>query len=518
MLHSIKRHLVPYTFIFFLFVSFQLQAQDCSGPCESGAQLYQICLEFSGGACTFPGPAAQTACDVNDFNITVDPIVDVVITGSKGGQTTSNSYDDISQGDIICIGSGVSKMNNDVTIVTSTSDGTTVLQDVTFHASCSQPLDIGDAFGAFTIVSIVTKQNSECWSTIDYGDAPDDYGTSIAADGAGHVTGGPTLGDVAPDAETNGNPGETATGDGSDEEGLASSPTIIIASDPSFNVEYTKDASESIIICAWVDLDIDSTFNIAEEQICTTITDASTSGTVLLQFNGDFDLSNNPIASYLRLRVSTCESASANSRAIDCATGVMSPTGILPDGEVEDYVLDIAGAILAVELADFSVALEAQDHAMIKWKTHSEIENDFFSIEKSMDGVEFTSIGTVAGAGTTALLQQYEFTDRGVEPGVNYYRLAAVALDGEMSWSEVKSIEGLQEDWILYPNPAVSEVNLHLPTAAVVTVTSVVGERLMEQSKEAGLNTIDLSDLVPGTYAVQVKTANGIATRLLSVQ
>jgi len=94
-------------------------------------------------------------------------------------------------------------------------------------------------------------------------------------------------------------------------------------------------------------------------------------------------------------------------------------------------------APLAVDLISFEVKPFNQQ-AILEWQTASETDNDFFLIERSTDGRNFESIGTVEGHGTTTALSSYIFIDKTPKTGDNYYRLEQTDFDGRTSYSSIR--------------------------------------------------------------------------------
>ncbi len=121
-------------------------------------------------------------------------------------------------------------------------------------------------------------------------------------------------------------------------------------------------------------------------------------------------------------------------------------------------------ALLPVELLYFRGAPKSSD-VLLEWATASELNNDFFEVQRSVNGRDFEVLGKVAGAGTHSGLLTYDFTDRSPRPGVNYYRLRQVDFDGAFEYSPVVSVkaEGKEGGMALYPNPAGEYVEVSLP-------------------------------------------------------
>lgn len=98
--------------------------------------------------------------------------------------------------------------------------------------------------------------------------------------------------------------------------------------------------------------------------------------------------------------------------------------------------VSISGALLPVDLQTFEARREA-DQIELYWVTAMEVNNDYFQLERSGDGVTFQPIGKIKGAGTTQSEQYYDFTDQAPLANDNYYRLRQVDFDGT---EEVHSI------------------------------------------------------------------------------
>jgi hypothetical protein len=94
---------------------------------------------------------------------------------------------------------------------------------------------------------------------------------------------------------------------------------------------------------------------------------------------------------------------------------------------------------------------------VLDWQTSSEQNTKSFSIEKSLDGITFTTIGETVAAGNSNLVQNYTFTDANVRGGISYYRLRITDRDGSFSYSASVMIKKDAEagQVSLFPSPAV---------------------------------------------------------------
>lgn len=84
---------------------------------------------------------------------------------------------------------------------------------------------------------------------------------------------------------------------------------------------------------------------------------------------------------------------------------------------------------LPVSLTNFSATL-VEPHVQLNWQTVSELNNDFFTLERSADGRNFTQLTKVPGNGTTNANVDYQFLDKNPLPGTSYYRLMQTDFDG----------------------------------------------------------------------------------------
>ena len=91
--------------------------------------------------------------------------------------------------------------------------------------------------------------------------------------------------------------------------------------------------------------------------------------------------------------------------------------------------LDNATSPLPIELLSFNAVLENRI-VKLTWKTASETNNDFFTLEKSKDGISWESFKTVDGAGSSSSILNYEDYDQNPYSGVSYYRLKQTDFNG----------------------------------------------------------------------------------------
>jgi hypothetical protein len=198
----------------------------------------------------------------------------------------------------------------------------------------------------------------------------------------------------------------------------------------------------------------------------------------------------------------------------NCGTGfpnscsmpvVYGPVNLMPSG------LSV-GNSLPVVLSDFSVRLN-NSQVELSWTTDMESNSARFEVERSTDGVKWTTIATITAKGNSSIVTKYASVDKTPAAGINYYRLKMVDLDNTHDFSEVKSIKTIASANVrVYPNPAKDVVNISLPaTAALVRFLNTAGQILQERKSVNGNSTIsiDVTNYNAGTYMVQVINTDG---------
>lgn len=163
-------------------------------------------------------------------------------------------------------------------------------------------------------------------------------------------------------------------------------------------------------------------------------------------------------------------------------------------------------SLLPIELTSFT-ALQDGEEIEIAWTTNSEVNNDYFTVEYSIDGVSFKTLETVAGSGTTSEVNEYAITTEVSRfNGVVYFRLKQTDYNGEYSYSDVitLAVESSNELYV-YPNPAVEFVSVS-GTYKTAIVQDMFGKKVACATNG---EQIFVGNLSVGTYYVVVATENG---------
>jgi hypothetical protein len=174
---------------------------------------------------------------------------------------------------------------------------------------------------------------------------------------------------------------------------------------------------------------------------------------------------------------------------------------------------------LPIELIDFQAIKSSNEKGVnVFWTTATEINNDYFVIEKSQNGTNWIAIDSVDGAGNSTSVLSYEYLDNNPYSGVSYYRLRQVDYDKTYSYSTIKIVnfEGL-EIVSIFPNPSLGNVNYIIKSSEAGTITIKIHDaigKLVKTDKievNEGLNYFNnYIQGARGRYIISVIMNNGM--------
>lgn len=191
-----------------------------------------------------------------------------------------------------------------------------------------------------------------------------------------------------------------------------------------------------------------------------------------------------------------------------------------PDAPTERKPIVAQGAfILPLTLINFNVEkIINKNSSVLTWSTSSEINSDYFNIERSLDGNKWETIGKVDAAGNSNRQNNYKFLDENLkldrEENIFFYRLKMLDLDGEYKYSEIRNILFANDKNIVqvFPNPTKEILNLDLSVLdnnkgeiTIIVIDQAGRNVLVKKEVDNSLQTISLKDLPVGNYNVIVK-------------
>jgi hypothetical protein len=273
------------------------------------------------------------------------------------------------------------------------------------------------------------------------------------------------------------------------------------------NGSQTEDAK---IWCQTVAVEADEDYTFSTE-----ITSVHASNVAILQFsiNGT-DLGTSFIAPTSTCTWNQfCESwnAGVNTSADICIVNKNTASS------GNDFALDNISmgkvlAVLPVTLGSFEVVNENAD-VRLNWVSYVEENHDRFEIERSLDGMEWSFIGSTSGT----LLQEdsanYKFYDHLPKEGLNYYRLKMISNNGEVEFSDIRVIDHVfySVDIVqTFPNPVRDEMNIRLrDNVDQISIINNMGKTIYLETNPSSNHTISTSNLSSGTYYLNFRDNKG---------
>lgn len=191
------------------------------------------------------------------------------------------------------------------------------------------------------------------------------------------------------------------------------------------------------------------------------------------------------------------------------------------------WAIALEASPLPVELLTFTAKPEENKRVRCDWVTASEINNDFFTVERSKDGVSFEPIGMVDGSGTTSAISAYYFYDHSPYSGLSYYRLMQTDFDGTQSWSHIIAVRlDSDNNIVIYPTIVNDQINIESTSDSDLyfSLYSADGRLVMvhdlkSDKKSASGYQIQRGNIASGIYFARTSTVDGqTATQKLIFQ
>jgi len=181
----------------------------------------------------------------------------------------------------------------------------------------------------------------------------------------------------------------------------------------------------------------------------------------------------------------------------------------------------VQAGVLPVSIINFGA--EAQkDKVKIGWSTVSEINNDYFTVERSSDANTWSTVKTIKGAVNSATLLNYDVVDNSPVTGASYYRLKQVDLNGKTSYSNSVMVKYSTGNNIsAYPVPNTGNIvnfkGIEQPKNMQLLLRDAAGTTVYIATLSA--NSIDLPVIKPGIYTISLNNkATGDVTNLRYVK
>lgn len=162
--------------------------------------------------------------------------------------------------------------------------------------------------------------------------------------------------------------------------------------------------------------------------------------------------------------------------------------------------------VLPVSLKSFT-AVKVDKQVQLTWTTATEENNLGFEVQRSKDGVSYTTIGFVRGNGTSTQDITYNFTDVAPLAGNNYYRLKQIDITNIAKFSSIRRInmDKLQQDIHLFPNPARDIITItNIKAGDQLSIFNVQGNLIHRKVASSGQESVSVGKLASGVYMLHV--------------
>jgi len=178
------------------------------------------------------------------------------------------------------------------------------------------------------------------------------------------------------------------------------------------------------------------------------------------------------------------------------------------------WTLVAASNPLPVSLVLFTAEINKSGVTELNWVTSSEINSDFFTIEKSKDGVSFSDLLKVPGSGNSTTTHYYHAADTTPYLGYTYYRIKQTDYNGNFTYSEIRAVRKSampSETISVFPNPATDVIFIEENSdenVVAISIFDIHGKLIRMISGDAlkpvapGLIQIDRSTLTAGIYFI----------------
>ena len=171
-------------------------------------------------------------------------------------------------------------------------------------------------------------------------------------------------------------------------------------------------------------------------------------------------------------------------------------------------------SLLPIELLFFNGKKKNTFENLLEWATTTEINNDYFTLERAEDGFNFIEIGVINGAGNSSTNQYYQFTDDGITNHINYYRLKQTDFNGQYSYSHTIAISSDLSNMVYY-NTNAKRLEIGDIENGIVSIYTLQGQ--IVKSLQTKNNSVSLN-ISKGMYLITIQTESQVFSKKIIVR
>ena len=162
---------------------------------------------------------------------------------------------------------------------------------------------------------------------------------------------------------------------------------------------------------------------------------------------------------------------------------------------------------LPITFVDFAAEVKNKE-VVLSWQTLTEKNSDYFTVEKSVDGIQFNTLAKVPASGNSTTLRNYNAVDVPESNNIIYYRLKQTDFNGATEYFKVIAVPFTQisDEVSVFPNPTKADV-IHISKISTsissFAITNEYGEQVF-YSNGGNVSDINLKGFNPGVYYLNV--------------
>ncbi len=192
-------------------------------------------------------------------------------------------------------------------------------------------------------------------------------------------------------------------------------------------------------------------------------------------------------------------------------------------------IYGLNATLLPVTITNIKAAKKGKD-IQVEWGTATEINMEKYEVEKSVNGQQFYTIGSVTAKSNSAGVVDYNWIDNNAASGNNFYRIKLVEKTGNSRYSDVVRVQIAKaaSGFTIYPNPATGkELSIQLSNLKqgkyYVNMYNNAGQKVYSSSMDydgvSGAKTISLKQKISkGKYSLQLTNENTSIIQSLIMQ
>ncbi len=213
---------------------------------------------------------------------------------------------------------------------------------------------------------------------------------------------------------------------------------------------------------------------------------------------------------------------------VNATNNTVSITNIDAFGDL--YAMDNTTERLPIVLLSFDATV-IEDIVKLEWVTVSEENNEFYTVERSIDGNHFTPLLITSGAGNSSELLSYEAIDKNPLPGTSFYRLKQTDFNGQFEYSEIRSVyydgNSFEQKVLVYPNPVVSNQKVNVRISEDYDLKSLQLKLLDRSGRSVHFKheligkkgiRLDISGLKPGVFFLKLSDGQNSFTKKMIIR